>query len=84
MLIYTIFTGGRYSASVRGLWSNLPRRGVNPRIAFRIEKQHLEIKGRDGPASIYLEDTLRANNGKEENLVAIHSDGDGHCLTHSI
>lgn len=58
--------------------------------AFLIEEENLDITGygRDKTGSLrYLYGTLDiikdVNNG-EERLVAIHADGDGHCLVHAV
>ncbi|XP_066272769.1 deubiquitinating protein VCPIP1-like [Branchiostoma lanceolatum] len=58
--------------------------------AFQIAPEHVEIVGygRDRSGSMqYLHDTLDAMkkvNDKEERLIPIHADGDGHCLVHAI
>ena len=58
--------------------------------AFRIDPEHISIAGygrdRSGSAT-YLKDTLNMvmeTNNREERLIPIHADGDGHCLVHAI
>ncbi|GFO30372.1 deubiquitinating protein vcip135-like [Plakobranchus ocellatus] len=58
--------------------------------AFLIDPVHLDVPsyGRDRSGSrIYLQDTLdqiKLSNEKEERLVPVHADGDGHCLVHAV
>lgn len=58
--------------------------------SFAIEESHLQVLGygldRSG-SQLYLQDTLdqlRGANGREDRLVPLHADGDGHCLVHAI
>ncbi|RUS87369.1 hypothetical protein EGW08_004911, partial [Elysia chlorotica] len=58
--------------------------------AFLIDPAHLNVPsyGRDRSGSrTYLQDTLdqiKLSNEKEERLVPVHADGDGHCLVHAV
>ena len=58
--------------------------------SFSIDPTLLEVNGygRDRSGSVkYLSDTLatiKRVNGGQECLVPIHTDGDGHCLVHSV
>ncbi|GFS24096.1 deubiquitinating protein VCIP135-like [Elysia marginata] len=58
--------------------------------AFLIDPAHLNVPsyGRDRSGSrAYLQDTLdqiKLSNEKEERLVPVHADGDGHCLVHAV
>lgn len=58
--------------------------------SFSIEERHLQVLGygldRSG-SQTYLKDTLsqlREVNGRQDCLVPLHADGDGHCLVHAI
>ena len=63
--------------------------GILADRAFLIQPEHMEIDGfgRDKKGSIYLKNTIEAiqsYNQKEERLLPVHADGDGHCLVHAV